>query len=262
MATPHVAGVAALLFAAGAKNPDQVEKALILGAKQAPGTKGWSDQFGHGLLDAKGALDALKKLRSADVNELLPDEVQAAQQHAVSTQSDTVTVYSYRATNWKVFGWGAGLLAFVLLTLGRKERPGYLNVLATPGFLVPMVLTTVGVFFVQSFMSPNALTTAITLPIPDWLNRIIFGRGSLANPLVYSAALPIVLSLFAVKFKGMRAMVGGLSIGFAAILGYSAWANAPGLAWLPFTFLAIPWLAINALVCLFLARAMLKKETA
>jgi serine protease len=262
MATPHVAGVAALLFAAGAKNPDQVEKALILGAKQAPGTKGWSDQFGHGLLDAKGALDALKKLRSADVNELLPDEVQAAQQHAVSTQSDTVTVSSYRATNWKVFGWGAGLLAFVLLTLGRKERPGYLNVLATPGFLVPMVLTTVGVFFVQSFVAPNALTTAITLPIPDWLNRIIFGRGSLANPLVYSAALPIVLSLFAVKFKGMRAMVGGLSIGFAAILGYSAWANAPGLSWLPFTFLAIPWLAVNALVCLFLARAMLKKETA
>lgn len=260
MATPHVAGVAALLFAAGAKNPDQVEKAIILGAKAAPGTKGWTDQFGHGLLDAKGALDALKKLRAADVSELLPDEVQAAQQQPVVT--DTVSVYSYSATNWKVFGWGAGLLAFVLLTLGRKERPGYLNVLVTPGFLVPMLLTTVGVFFVQSFASPNAITTAITLPIPDWLNRIIFGRGSLANPLVYSAALPIVLSLFAIKFKGMRAMVGGLAIGFAAILGYSAWANAPALAWMPFTFLAIPWLAGNALVCLFLARAMLKKETA
>jgi len=259
MATPHVAGVAALLFAAGAKNPDQVEKALILGAKAAPGSRGWTDQFGHGLLDAKGALEALKKLRAADVNELLPDEVQAAQQPVVS---DTVSVYSYSATNWKVLGWGAGLLAFVLLTLGRKERPGYLNVLATPGFLVPMLLTTVGVFFVQTLASPNVITTAIALPIPDWLNRIIFGRGSLANPLVYSAALPVVLSLFAIKFKGMRATVGGLSIGFAAILGYSAWANAPALAWLPFTFLAIPWLAVNALVCLFLARAMLKKETA
>jgi serine protease len=260
MATPHVAGVAALLFAAGAKNPDQVEKAIILGAKQAPGTKGWSDQYGHGLLDAKGALDALKKLRAADANELLPDEVQLAQQHAAQPEvADTVGVYSYSSTNWKVFGWGAALLAFVLLTLGTKERPGFLNVLASPGFLVPMLLTTVGAFAIQYLASPGPTTTAITLPIPDWLNRIIFGRGSLANPIVYSALIPVVASLFAIKFKGLRGAVGGLAIGFAAILGYSAWANAPALAWMPFTFLAIPWLVINALVCLFVSRAMLKK---
>ncbi len=260
MATPHVAGVAALLFAAGAKNPDQVEKAIILGSKAAPGAKGWTDQYGHGLLDAKGALDALKKLRAADANELLPDEVQIAHQQPVAEARETVGLYSYNATNWKVFGWGAALLAFVLLTLGRKERPGYLNVIASPGFFVPMLLTTVGVFFVQFVVEPSALSTAITLPIPDWLNRIIFGRGSLANPLVYSAGIPIVASLFAIKLKGLRPVVGGLAVGFAAILGYAAWANAPALAWMPFTFLAIPWLAVNALVCLFLARAMIKKE--
>ncbi|MFZ5446942.1 MAG: S8 family peptidase [Myxococcota bacterium] len=262
MATPHVAGVAALLFAAGAKNPDQVEKAIILGAKPAPGTKGWSEQFGHGLLDAKGALDALKKLRAADASELLPDEVQLAHQQPQALEPASVGAYSYRETNWKAFGWSAALLAFVLLTLGRKERPGYLNVLASPGFLVPLALTTVGVFFVQRFAEPNAITTAITLPLPDWLNRIIFGRGSLANPLVYSAAVPVIASLFAIKWKGLRPVVGGLAIGFSGILAYSVWANAPALAWLPFTFLAIPWLAGNALVCLFVARAMLKREAA
>ena len=134
--------------------------------------------------------------------------------------------------------------------------------LATPGFIIPLMLTTVGAFFVQWVASPSAATTAITLPIPDWLNRIIFGRGSLANPLVYSAAIPVVASLFAIKWKGLRPVIGGLSIGFAAILGYTIWANAPALAWMPFTFLAIPWLAINALICLFVSRAMLKKETA
>ena len=256
MATPHVAGVAALLFAAGAKNPDQVEKAIILGAKPAPGTKGWSDQYGHGLLDAKGALDALKKLRMADASELLPTELHLGQQE---TPQD-VSVYSYSATNWKVFGWAAALLAFVLLTLGAKERPGYLNVLASPGFLIPMMLTTVGAFAIQYLASPGPTTTAITLPIPDWLNRIIFGRGSLANPIVYSALIPIVASLFALKFKDARPVVGGLAIGFGAILGYSVWANAPALAWMPFTFLAIPWLVVNALICLFVSRAMLKKE--
>ena len=58
----------------------------------------------------------------------------------------------------------------------------------------------------------------------------------------------------------VRPVAGGVSIGFAAILGYTAWAHAPALAWLPFTFLALPWLAVNGLICLFLARAMLRKE--
>ncbi len=258
MATPHVAGVAALLYAAGAKNPDQVEKALVLGAKVAPGTKGWSDQYGHGLLDAQGALDALKKLRAADSNELLPDEVLLAQQQPQVTQ--TVGVYSYTAPNWNVFGWAAAMLAFVLLTLGAKERPGYLNVMAKPGFIIPLLLSTVGAFAIVYLADPGPATTAITLPIPDWLNRIIFGRGALANPIIYSAALPVVASIFAVKFKGIRPVVGGLAIGFASILGYTIWANAPALAWMPFKFLAIPWLAINALICLFVSRAMLKKE--
>src|SRR5581483_854001 len=154
-------------------------------------------------------------------------------------------------------------LAFVLLTLGKKERPGYLNILFRPGFAVPLVLTTVGIFFARWLGDPSSATVqSITLPIPDWLQKIIFGRGSLANPVVYSAAIPIVGSLFAIKFKGLRPVMGGLAVGFAGILGYSAWAHAPALAWLPFTFLAIPWLAANALVCLFVARAMLKKEKA
>lgn len=258
MATPHVAGVAALLIAAGAKTPDQVEKAIIISAKPAAGTRGWSDQYGHGLIDADGALKALKKARAADVNELLPPEAQLAIERPAVND---VSVYSYRATNWAVFGWAAAFLAFVLLTLGRKERPGFLNVLVTPGFLVPMLLATVGAFFVQKFADPNAVTAAITLPLPDWLNRIIFGRGATANPLVYSALLPGVLGLFAVKWKGLRPVVGGLAIGFAAILGYALWSHAPALAWLPFTFLAIPWLALNGIICLFIARAMLKKAS-
>lgn len=254
MATPHVAGVAALLFAAGAKNGEQVEKALILSAKPGAGAKGWSEQFGHGLLDAKGALDALKKLKAREAGEA--ERPQSSEPGGTSSEG----LYSYSETQWKAFGWGAALLAFVLLTLGAKERPGYLNVLASPGFLIPLVLTTLGAFVVQYFLPPTPATTAITLPIPDWLNRIIFGRGSLANPLVYSAAIPIAASLFAIKFKGIRPVVGGLAIGFAAILGYSAWANAPALAWLPFSFLAIPWLVGNGLLCLFVSRAMLKKE--
>ncbi len=162
MATPHVAGVAALLYAAGAKNPDQVEKALVLGAKVAPGTKGWSDQYGHGLLDAQGALDALKKLRAADTSELLPLEAQVAEldknQARIDALLGDVNVYAYNQINWNVFGWAAAMLAFVLLTLGTKERPGYLNVLAKPGFIIPMLLSTVGAFAIQYVAEPGPAT--------------------------------------------------------------------------------------------------------
>jgi serine protease len=266
MATPHVAGVAALLWAAGAKTPDQVEKAMFLSAKPPQGAAGWTEQFGHGVVDAEGALKALNKVRAAEgVRELLPPEVQAAQEHheaidALTTASGEVTVFAFSPIEWQALALASAMLAFVLLTLSRKERPGYLNVLFTPGFVVPLLLTTMGAFFVQYLAAPSAVTTLVTLPIPDWLNRIIFGRGALANPIIYSAAIPIVLSLVAISLKSIRNVVGGVAIGFAGILAYAAWSHAPALAWLPFTFLAMPWLVVNALICLFIARAMIRKE--
>lgn len=264
MATPHVAGLAALLFSAGAKNPEQVEKALFASAHPPKGATGWTDQYGHGVIDAEAALAALKKMNGeSDVSELLPPEVQVAQQQPVELEAaSSIGAFSYGAMDWKPFAFGAAMLAFVLLTLGKKERPGYLNVLASPGFAIPLVLTTMGVFFVRWIAPASELSTSLVIPIPDWLNKIIFGRGTLANPLVYSAILPVVLSIIAIKVKGMRHAVGGLALGFGSILAYTAWAKAPALAWLPFTFLALPWLAGNALICLFVARAMLKRETA
>ena len=94
--------------------------------------------------------------------------------------------------------------------------------------------------------------------MPEWRQKIIFGRGSLENPIVYSATIPLVLSINGIKLTGWRPVIVGIVIGFAAILGYSAAAGAPALAWLPFTFMAIPFLVGNALVCLFIARAMLR----
>ncbi len=259
MAAPHIAGVAALLYAAGAKTPDQVEKAIFASAKAAPGQQGWSEQFGHGIVDAEAALKAVKKL---DANgDLIAAELPSTEPSSYEVVEPLGT--GFFDIEWKPFLWAAGFLAFVLLTLGRKERPGYLNILFKPGFAVPLVLTTIGVFFARWLGDSSSSTVqSLVLPLPDWLQKIIFGRGTLANPIVYSAAIPIVASFFAIKWKGLRPIIGGLSIGFAGILGYTIWAKAPALAWLPFTFLAIPWLAANVLVCLFIARAMLKKEKA
>ncbi|MBN1203470.1 MAG: peptidase S8 [Myxococcaceae bacterium] len=232
MATPHVAAVAALLYAAGAKGPDEVEKALYEGAKRVNG-QAWTDEYGHGLLNAQASLEALG----------VGGGVQ-----------------------WPSLWWAVVLLALVLLTLGRRERPGFLNILLTPTFALPLLLATVGVFFARSFFggadgAAGDVVNAVSLPIPDW-QRIIFGRGKLANPLFYSALIPTVLSFFAIKFRGLRPAIGGLALGFAGFLGYAAWSKAPGLAYMPFTFLAMPWLVVNTAICVFVARAMLKKEKA
>lgn len=232
MATPHVAAVAALLYAAGASGPDEVEKALFAGAKRVNG-QAWTDEYGHGLLNAQASLEALGG--------------------GVGGQ-------------WPPLWWALVLLALVLVTIGRRARPGYLNLLFKPSFLVPLVLATVGAFFARSIFggasgSAGDVVNAVSLPIPDW-ERIIFGRGKLANPLFYSAIIPMVLSFFAIKFRGLRPAIGGLAIGFAGFLGYAAWSKAPGLSYMPFTFLAMPWLIVNAAICVFIARAMLKKESA
>ncbi|MBX5484214.1 MAG: S8 family serine peptidase [Myxococcaceae bacterium] len=233
MATPHVSGVAALLYAAGAKGPDQVEKALFEGARKVDGQQGWNEKYGHGVVNAEGALEALGT--------------------------------GWLGVNWKPLLTALVLLVGVLLTLGRKQRPGYLNILFTPTFLIPLVLGTVGFFVVRLFThgasSTNGLVQAAALPIPDWKD-VLFGRGRLANPLFYSALIPLVLSMLAVAIKRLRPVIGGLALGFAGFLAYAAWSKAPAIAWLPFDFLAVPWLVVNAAICLFITRAMLRKEVA
>jgi serine protease len=231
MATPHVAGVAALLFAAGARTPDEVEKALFEGAAS---DGAWTPRAGHGRLDALGALKALGKGGG-------PTPV-----------------------DWAPLVWSVALLALLLLSLKTKTRPGYLNVLLNPATLLPLLISTVGLWFLkllwQRFVGhPPAAAEVLSLPLPDW-ERILFGRGKLASPLMYSALIPGIAALVAVRWRTLRPVVAGLSLGFAGFLLYAAWAKAPGIAYLPFTFLARPWLVLNGAAAALMCRAMLRKE--
>jgi serine protease len=229
MATPHVAGVAALLFAAGAKTPDEVEKALYAGAESGGA---WTPRAGHGRLDALGSLNALGKTA--------PD------------------------VDWAPLVYSGVLLALLLLSLQTKVRPGFLNVLLNPATLLPLLLSTVGIWFLkllwQRFIGhPPAAAEVLSLPLPDW-ERIVFGRGRLASPIMYSALIPAATALVALKWRALRPVVAGLSLGFAGFLLYAAWAKAPGIAYLPFTFLARPWLVLNGLLAALVCRAMLRRE--
>jgi serine protease len=55
MATPHVAGLAALLYSQGIRNPAAIETALRTFARDA-GAPGRDDEYGDGVIDARAAL--------------------------------------------------------------------------------------------------------------------------------------------------------------------------------------------------------------
>jgi serine protease len=59
MASPHAAGVAALIVSQGVTNPSEVERILKETAHH-PNNKKWDDQYGAGLIDAEAAAIAAK----------------------------------------------------------------------------------------------------------------------------------------------------------------------------------------------------------
>ncbi|MFO0632006.1 MAG: S8 family peptidase [Nannocystaceae bacterium] len=55
MASPHAAGVAALIVASGVTNPDEVERVMKATAVHPKGVK-WDERFGAGIVDAQAAV--------------------------------------------------------------------------------------------------------------------------------------------------------------------------------------------------------------
>jgi serine protease len=218
MATPHVAGVAALLFAAGASSPEEVEQALFVGANHAS-TGAWNEKYGHGILDAKGALQALGGGASKPFWKKL------------------LTML------WALLLW---LLARATVPRAARKalKPGL-------GLLGALALTTLGLFFLPWL----GLGSAFAGPIPGW-----FG-GVKANPLFCSALIPLLLTI-GFRQASFRGPLTGVALGFAAVLFARLFSGEVAVGWMPFAFLSVPWLLVNGLVSLLLARALMATEEA
>lgn len=65
MASPHAAGVAALIVGAGVTNPDEVERIMKQTAVHPKGAE-WDDKYGAGIVDAAAALEAAQGRYSAE----------------------------------------------------------------------------------------------------------------------------------------------------------------------------------------------------
>jgi serine protease len=222
MATPHVAGAAALLVSLGVTDPDAVEAALKSSARVVDDTEGGKKLYGAGILDAAKAARHVTLV------------------HALLR-----------------LGLFLGLSIVIGASALRKNakaasplRPGYLlaGLFAGPGllFFAPFVLSRV-------YLPIDALAR----PLGDM--DLYLGAGLHKLLPLANALVPLGLSIITFQFKKLRPVVAGIAAGTAAYLGSIVFLHESAS---PFggTLLTV-WCVANAAVCAFIARMHLA-ETA
>jgi serine protease len=227
MASPHVAGVAALVVESGVTNPDAVER-LLESTAHHPQGKSRDDHYGAGIVDA-GA--ALRKTR----------------------------------TTWGGYRLGLSTLLGLLLLLGLHEkrrlalRPG-----AAMAF--GLLLGSAGLFFfpAPAFLasSSEAATTAFSLltqGFPAW-DGALLGASAHATPFFHSALLPLLSVLVLWSVVRARGLLFGFAVGVGGHLLFSVPFFTADVAWIPNVLcLDQVWLGLNGLFCLGLGHLLARK---
>ena len=237
------------------RTPTQVEKALFAGA-EASAQGGWNDRKGHGLLNAHASLVALKGKSIA--TEPQPELVEHGNPDVDIAELSVLDAAQDTTESLIKFGLALAMAFGIAVTLRKRER-GTLS----PALLTALALSAAGLWFLPKPESHNAAATALKLieiPLPDW-GKWLFGPGR-ASPLFYSALIPFALSIVGYFWKASRPVMAGVCIGFASFLAYCAWSGAPAIAWMPLRLMALPFLIVNVVLCLFFGRALLRKEAA
>lgn len=206
MASPHAAGVAALIVGAGVTNPDEVERIMKQTAVNPTGQE-WDQKYGAGIIDAAAALEKAKGHYSGERAGLLG--------------------------LLGLLGLGGLGLAGVM---GRRRR-----LLAAAGLGA------------GALVGSGALGGSLAYGLAGTF-------GALGSPLWLSAAVPVGLAALLFGSKPLRGALTGLSLGYAALLAH-------GAVVLPTLLTGLPggpvvdrlWLAGNAVLALWLARAISRK---
>ena len=214
MASPHAAGVAALVASAGVTNPNEVERILKETAKH-PNNVEWDVNYGAGIIDAEAAVAAAKS-KSYDHERL---GLLGALGLFLWPAAGAGAQAARRRVGARVLR-GAGLVGGATLAAGALSAP---------------------------------------LAYGAWS---MLGGGALAALLMFSALVPMLAVGLGLQRKGLRGLLAGLSLGWAALLAHAT-------VVLPTLLDAVPggpsadrvWLGLNAFAALWLARAVWRKST-
>ncbi len=223
MASPHVAGVAALVVGEGVTDPDMVEKILKDSARKPAKQQYTTDRYGAGIVDAPAAI---LKARAGSG------------------------------------GWQLGLGLLLAGAVAASARRRGLGVTLGPSYLGGVVLGASGLFFlpyIAPSLSSAPVIELLTRGIPSW-DLALLGPSGHGNALFFSALLPLALLAVGYGVPKARAPLAGLAIGVAAHLAFFAVVPMTQLHYVPGVFgLASMWLAANAVACVLLARLALRR---
>lgn len=226
MASPHVAGVAALIVASGVTKPDAVEKILFETADRAPAERNgakkgekWDEKYGFGRVDAASAIAKATEEPNQDRSVL-------------------------------------ALLVAGLSVLALRRR-GQLGVTPGASFGLGLASGAVGPLFFLPWVGVSlGGASLLAQGLPSW--DLALGASWHGNVVAFSALLPVLAVglLGGSRWKGLAA---GLSFGVAAHLGYAAYANHFDISLLPGTLLDQVWLVANAALAALLGHLTLKR---
>ena len=228
MASPHTAGVAALIMGAGVRKPDAVEEILLGTARKPKGDASHSkadsgrvdDHYGSGIVDANAALKKAKDGKGAGE-----------------------------------FGLAA---AMSLLGLALMRRRGIAVERLGLGFVAALIAGSSGLFFLPELV-PGSWTHAhaVGAALSDGFTGTLAGAiGS--NPLALSALAPLALIVLLYGVRKLRPALAGFGFGVAGALLFAAISGTVDVHYIP-NFLDGLWLAAHAGVAGLLATAVIRR---
>jgi serine protease len=245
MASPHVAGVAALVKATNIKDPDEVMAVLTQSARKVEGDE--LNHYGAGKLDAAAAVQlALKgKITFGDFFRWLRDN-------------------GYLNPRFWIDGGVVALLPKLAMVLGSYLLAWFLKNYFpfrwSWAMASGLVAGSSGLFFLRGiylFDLPQYPFRLLGSSIPE-LGSAVQASTAL-NPLSASVLIPGILLALFLGHQQWRWFAIGTTIGVSACLGVSA-AIDPQLMWIGEGAISRIYLVINALLCYGLARLALKSE--
>lgn len=218
MASPHVAGAAALVMGLGVTDASAVEDALRDNARKVDDSDKGQLLYGAGILDAGASASAV-------------------------------------TTRQTIFRLVALLLTTLFVARAARKKSDSATNPWRLDFLIPALATGPGLFFFAPWIMPrvNLVVDLLARPIADMdllvgvsLHRFL----PLANVL-----LPFSFTAVFFGVKRMRPFIGGLATGTAAYLFATVAMNSAAA---PFGRLAmIVWCVLNAIACMWIARTNL-----
>jgi serine protease len=245
MATPHVAGVAALIKATGVKDPEEVLKVLQQSARAIP--EDGLNYYGAGQLNAEAAI---KLASQGQIN--FPDFFRWLRDNG------------YLNPRFWIDGGVVAIIPKILMVLGSYLLAWFLRVYFpftwSWSLSSGLILGSSGLFFLRGFYIfdlPQWPFRVLGSSIPE-LGSSIFGSDVL-NPLFASVLIPFILIALLLGNPKGKLFAVGVTLGVAACLTVSAFYN-PTVPWLGDATVARVFLIINALLCCGLASLALKDE--